>query len=144
MLRPSMQPTAEPSRKLRVISWNLAHRVGEGSKSEADLIRSLGPDLALLQEANARSIEALAQMAGFDWVRWTKPDGQLLRAGSGYFAAIAGRGDGPEWISPRFESRFPDRVTAARIHLCDTTIMAAAYLAPPGAAWAIVEAPRPI
>jgi hypothetical protein len=134
----------DSSHKLRVISWNLARRVGKGASREAGLIRSLGPDLALLQEANATSIDALAQMAGFDWVRWTKPDERPLRAGSGYLAAIAGRGAEPEWLSPRFDIPFPDRVTAARIRVGRTAIIAAAYHAPPGVSWGSEKAKQAV
>jgi hypothetical protein len=140
MLRPFVQAHPESFRKLRVISWNLKHRVGDGARSEADLIRSLAPDLALLQEANARSIEFLARTAGFDWVRWTRPDDQPLRAGSGYLAAIAGRGAEPEWLSSRFDVPFPDRVTAARIRVGETAIIATAYHAPPGVSWGLEKA----
>jgi hypothetical protein len=135
---------SESSRKLRVISWNLAHRVGAGASNEADLIRALHPDLALFQEANARSIDSLAMMAGFDWVRWTPPDYQPLRAGSGYLAAIAGRGVEPESLSTRFDVPFPDRVTAARIRVGDTAIIAAAYHAPPGVSWGLEKAQQAV
>jgi len=129
---------------LRVISWNLAHRVGEGSSREAELVRALNPDLGLLQEANARSIEAFAQMAGFDWVRWTKRGQLPLRAGSGYLAAVAGRGPEPEWLSPQFDVPFPDRVTAARIRVGKTAIMAASYHAPPGVSWGLEKAQQAV
>ena len=144
MPREASQVNRESSRKLRVISWNLAHRVGEAASSEAALIRDLGPDLALLQEANGRSIEALAKRAGLDWVRWSKPDGHPLRAGSGYLAAIAGRGAEPDWLSPRFDVPFPDRVTAARIYVGNTAIMAAAYHAPPGVSWGLEKAQQAV
>ncbi len=131
----------DSNHKLRVISWNLAYRVGDAARCEADLIRSLGTDLALLQEANANSIESLARMAGFGWVHWTKPDSAPLRAGSGRLAAIAGRGPEPEQLSPRLDVPFPDRVTAVGIRVGETPIVAASYHAPPGVSWGI-EKPR--
>jgi hypothetical protein len=134
----------KPACKLRVISWNLAHRVGAGASHEADLIRSLHPDLALLQEANAGSIETLAEMAGFDWVRWTKLDGKPARAGSGYLAAVAGQGAEPEWLSPSLDVPFPDRVTAARIRVGRTLVVAAAYHAPPGVSWGLEKAQQAV
>lgn len=130
MLRPSMR-----TRRLRVITWNLGRGVGERASREADLVRHLSPDLALFQEANARSINGVAREAGFDWVRWTQPDDQPLRAGSGYLAAVAGRGAEPEWFSPRFDVPFPDRVTAVRIRVGEMPIIAASYHAPPGVSW---------
>jgi exonuclease III len=125
----------ESPRGLRVASWNLAHRVKAGAERQADLIRDLAPDLALLQEANANSIEGLAHQAGFDWVRWTHLDDVPQRSGSGYLAAVAGRGKEPEWLSPRFEVPFPDRVTAVRVRVGDTALIAASYHAPPGVSW---------
>jgi hypothetical protein len=83
-------------------------------------------------------------MAGFDWVRWTKPDDQPLRAGSGYLAAIAGHGAEPEWLSPRFDVPFPDRVTATRIRVGETAIVAAAYHAPPGVSWGLEKAQQAV
>ncbi len=144
MLRSSVPRNPGSFRRLRAISWNLAHRVGLGARNEADLIRSLGPDVALLQEANAKSIDALAHMAGFQWVRWTKPDHQPLRPGSGYLAAIAGCGIEPEWLSPRFDVPFPDRVTAARIRVGETAIIVAAYHAPPGVSWGLEKAQQAV
>src|SRR5205807_195273 len=99
---------------------------------------------ALLQEANATSIESFAETAGFSWVRWTKSDGQPLRAGSGYLAAIAGRGTEPEWVSPRFDVPFPDRVTAVRTRIGATAIIAAAYHAPPGVSWGLEKAEQAV
>jgi len=121
--------------QLRVITWNLGRGVGDRATREADLIRDLNPDLALFQEANARSIDGVAREAGFDWVRWTQPDDQPLRAGSGYLAAVAGRGTEPEWLSPRFDVPFPDRVTAVRIRVGQVPLIATAYHAPPGVSW---------
>jgi exonuclease III len=125
----------DPLRRLRVVSWNLAHRVKRGAKQEADLLRELEPDFALLQEANANSIGFLADEAGFDWVRWTTSDSQPQRSGSGYLAAVAGRGKEPEWLSPRFEVPFPDRVTAVRVRVGNAALIAASYHAPPGVSW---------
>jgi hypothetical protein len=44
----------EPSRILRVINWNLAHRINGGAAREADLRSALAPDLALFQEWRRR------------------------------------------------------------------------------------------
>lgn len=130
----------EPSRILRVISWNLAHRVNGGAAREADLLSALAPDLALFQEANANSIDALTTMAGFDWVRLTRPTGKAQKPRSTYIAAIAGRGDAPVWLSPPFDVPFPERVIAVQLCIAGVTLIAASYHAPPGVSWGIAKA----
>lgn len=52
---------------MRVVSWNLMYRGAAGARRPGKLLRSLGPDLMLLQEVNLGSAEALAQAAGLEF-----------------------------------------------------------------------------
>lgn len=70
--------------------------------------------------------------------------GQPQPAGSGYLAAVAGRGKEPEWLSPRFKIPFPDRVTALRVRVGNAALIAASYHAPPGESWGAEKAQQAV
>jgi hypothetical protein len=53
---------------VRVVSWNVAFRVGDTARRQGEWIAALRPrpQLALLQEVKPSSIEAVSDTAGFD------------------------------------------------------------------------------
>ncbi len=54
---------------VKVVSWNVAYRVGAAAKAQGDWLAALRPlpTLAILQEVNPNSIDALCEAAGFTW-----------------------------------------------------------------------------
>ena len=54
----------EQELRVRVISWNLHHRVEPAAAEEAALIAELSPDIACLQEVNVNSITVLEAKSG--------------------------------------------------------------------------------
>jgi endonuclease/exonuclease/phosphatase family metal-dependent hydrolase len=51
---------------MRVVSWNIANRVGDAARRQGEFLADLDPrpDLVMLQEVNRRSIERVSEHAG--------------------------------------------------------------------------------
>jgi endonuclease/exonuclease/phosphatase family metal-dependent hydrolase len=123
---------------IRVVSWNLAYRVGTAATRQGELLAELGPDLALLQEVNRRSIEAVCTSAGLMWwrcavdVRVAQPDDSPVRRRG---VAIAGRGNPPISVSIRDDVPLPERILVANAEVAGDPVVLASYHAPPGVNW---------
>ncbi len=57
---------------IRVVSWNVNWRTGVAAE-QGELLRSLQPDVVILQELNARSVDKLKAAAGLEWMRVSAP-----------------------------------------------------------------------
>lgn len=85
---------------VRIVSWIVAYRVGAAARAEGDWFTSLDPQptLALLQEANPNSIDALCRAVEFTWwrlaldIRAPEPDDRPVHRRG---VAIVGRGPEP-------------------------------------------------
>jgi len=133
---------------VRVVSWNLHNRDRKTAKRQGDLLRSLAPDLMLLQEVNPGSSEVLRDAAGADWIEMAidlrTPEPKDRPVGGG--VAIAGRGLPLRcrsllphcWWSPD-QVRQPERILLIETQTEGMPFIAASYHAPPGVDWKIVK-----
>jgi hypothetical protein len=128
--------------KVRVVSWNVAYRVGDAAKRQGEFLRSKQPDLVLRQEANRNAIEGLVGIAGLDWVvcsvdlRERLPDDRPVRRRG---VAIAGRGAPPSCVFSLDGIELPERTLVAEVMIAGQLLTVMSYHAPPGRSWGIVK-----
>lgn len=125
---------------LRVVSWNVANRVGDAARRQGDFLAALdpAPDIVMLQEVNRRSIDDLCARAGFDWLKLAVDirhpeldDTPVRQRGS----ALAGRGSAPTAAGVIDDSPLPERTIHATVALDGSPMTVASYHAPPGVNW---------
>src|SRR5258706_8867508 len=127
---------------MRVVSWNVPFRGRVAAQRQGDLLRTLSPELILLQEANPGSADVLRQAAGADWLiravelRSRDPDDRPVRSRG---VAIAGRGQPPAraWLPAAVA--LPDRILAAQMKFGGLLLPAVSYHAPPGVSWGLIK-----
>src|SRR5258706_4153115 len=130
---------------MRVVSWNVPFRGRVAAQRQGDLLRTLSPDLILLQEANPGSADVLREAAGADWLiravelRSRDPDDRPVRSRG---VAIAGRGQPPAraWLPAAVA--LPDRILAAQMKFGGLPLTAVSYHAPPGVSWGLIKPRR--
>jgi endonuclease/exonuclease/phosphatase family metal-dependent hydrolase len=127
-------------RRVRVVSWNVAYRVGDAAIAQGRWLAGLrpAPDLVLLQEVNPRSARLLCDEAGLEWrrlavdLRTPSPgDTPVRRRG----VAVAGRGAEPSEVFLLPELPLPERALVARVPIHGVEVVVASYHAPPGVSW---------
>jgi hypothetical protein len=127
---------------VRVASWNVAFRAGAVTQRQGELLRSLGPDLILLQEVNPGSAEILRRAAGADWLvraidlRAPAPDDRPVRSRG---VAIGGRGRPPARAWLLADVPLPERILVAETRVDGMGLTAVTYHAPPGVSWGLVK-----
>jgi len=106
------------------------------------LLRTLSPDLILLQEVNPGSAEVLGEAAAVDWLiravdlRSPEPDDRPVRSRG---VAIAGRGQPPHraWLPAAVP--LPERILIAQLQSGGLGVTAVSYHAPPGVNWGLIK-----
>lgn len=128
--------------RFRVVSWNVAYRVGPSVARQAAFLAELEPHLVLFQELNRRSSEALIEGAGLDWVRCAvdlrqpQPgDTPVRRRGVG----LAGRGPEPSAVWSLQGVQLPERTLVGTASVGGIPVTVASYHAPPGVSWGLVK-----
>ncbi len=125
---------------MRVVSWNIANRVGDAARRQGEFLANLDPhpDLVMLQEVNRRSIELVTEHAGLDWVRLAvdvrvaeTTDTPVRQRG----VALAGSGQPPGTAEILHDIPLPERTVHALVQLDGVPVRAASYHAPPGVSW---------
>ncbi len=121
----------------RVVSWNIGFSGPRRAAIQGAFLRSLQPDLVLLQELNPDSSSVLHDNVGFEWLKHsTISSGLGLTPGRGRVAAVGGRGVGLLQDLPKpLGLPLPERVQAVRVAVGDVEFVATSYHAPPGASW---------
>lgn len=126
-------------RPVRVVSWNVAYRVG-AARTQGQWLAALQPSasVVLLQEVNPNSIKVLCEAAGLTWwklaVDLRKPeagDRPVRRRG----VAVAGIGPEPSKVKILATLPLPERTLICRLRLGGTDTTVASYHAPPGVSW---------
>lgn len=126
------------SSALRVVTWNLSYRVGEAAERQGRFLDSLDPDIVLLQEVNAGSLERLAAAAGLEWVRCSLDLREPMpgeKAGRRRGCAIGGRGTPPAAVRLLTDVPLPERLLIGRLHWAGLPLTVVSYHAPPGVSW---------
>jgi len=132
---------SEPAdRPLRVVSWNVAYRVGTAAVLQGEWLAALhpAPDIVLLQEVNPNSVDHLCRMAELTWCRLAvdlrvaeADDRPVRRRG----VAVAGRGPQPTQAFLLEGLPLPERTLIAQLRLAGLDLQVATYHAPPGVSW---------
>jgi endonuclease/exonuclease/phosphatase (EEP) superfamily protein YafD len=126
-------------RNLRVVSWNVAFRVGQ-SPIQAAFLASLSPraDLILFQEVNRRVIDSVCEVAGMAWVQCSvdlrEPDihdTPVRRRG----VAVAGRTGHLLSAGVLDSGPLPEQALTVLVDIDGIQITMASYHAPPGVSW---------
>lgn len=120
--------------RLRVVSWNVRFAGTQLAAAQAQFLRSLKPDLVLLQEVNAVSIATYRAGMGLNWLTCSRsePLGALERIRRPG-AAIGGSGvDLVQELQELAGAAVPERVHRAIVRTDGRQIAIASYYAPPG------------
>lgn len=125
---------------MRVVSWNLANRVGDAARRQGEFLAGLDPrpDVVMLQEVNRRSIDVVRERAELDWVclaadiRVAEASDTPVRQRG---VAVAGIGDAPVEVDVLDEVPLPERTIHAVVDLEHVPVRVASYHAPPGVSW---------
>lgn len=127
---------------LRIATWNLNYRSLDVAPTLGELIRRSGVDLALLQEANPGSLDAVREAAGLDWAVSAFDAGAPLpvaRSGRRRVAAVAGRGERPSCFGLLPGLELPERAVFASVTTPLGPLTVVSYHAPPGVSWGQVK-----
>ena len=125
---------------VRVVSWNIANRVGDAARRQGEFLGALDPKprVVMLQEVNRRSIELVSAEAGFDWVqlavdvRKPEPTDTPVRQRG---VALAGNGPAPVDLAILAGVPLPERTIHAAVDVDGDPVRVASYHAPPGVSW---------
>lgn len=126
--------------RLRLVSWNVANRVGDATRRQGEFLAQLDPlpDVVLLQEVNRRSVETLCEVAGMEWLhcavdlRRPQPDDTPVRRRG---VAITGRTPPPAAVRLLDDLPLPERLLIAALPVGVQVVHVASYHAPPGVSW---------
>lgn len=120
----------EQELRVRVISWNLHHRVEPAAAEEAALIAELSPDIACLQEVNVNSITVLEAKSGVALLTAPAPHEVSPPRRSAYNTVVAGGSRTTARELPRLDVPFPERVASAVVTVEGAEVTVASYHAP--------------
>lgn len=126
----------------RVATWNVNYRGPSVAAVLGRLLERSRVDLVLVQEANASSLDALAEAAGLDWAVSAFDAGAPIpasRSGRHRVAALAGRGERPRDIGVLADLALPERMVFASLRTTVGLLTVASYHAPPGVSWGSVK-----
>lgn len=119
---------------LRVVSWNVRFAGLRHAEAQAQFLRSLQPQIVLLQEVNAGSLAAYRDAAGLDWLTCSRaePLGNIERKRQAA-AAIGGRGARLVRTLPALpDAPLSERIHQAIVQIGEQEMTVASYYAPPG------------
>lgn len=121
----------------RVVSWNVAFSGRQRAAVQGSFLRSLRPDLVLLQELNPESSAVLEEKAALDWVKYSPEVAAVgLSQGRRRAAAVGGRGVTLLGVLPQgLALPMPEKVHAVTVAISGTEFVAISYHAPPGVSW---------
>src|SRR5260370_40682789 len=121
----------------RVVSWNIAFSGPQRAALQGAFLRSLQPDLVIIQELNPGSLSVVSDTAGLDWFKYSLDRSFIgVSQGRRRAAAVGGRGVRLLGILPQLLALpLPEKVLAVRVAVGDVEFAAIGYHAPPGVSW---------
>lgn len=128
--------------RVRVATWNLYNRGPVAAQDLGALLKHCDVDLLLAQEFNQSSRDALAESAGFMWVRTAFDAGaptEHIGSGRRRVTAIAGRGAPPDRVGVLGQLPLPERLVVGSVDTPIGQLMLASYHAPPGVSWGAIK-----
>jgi endonuclease/exonuclease/phosphatase family protein len=121
-------------RKLRIVSWNVRFAGVRQAAAQASFLRSLDPDIVLLQEVNAASLTAYQVGSNLTWLTCSRSEPlSRFERKRRPAAAIGGRDVELAEVLPELAAApLPERIHRAIVRIGDKDVVLASYYAPPG------------
>ena len=122
---------------IRVVSWNVNWRTGVAAQ-QGELLRSLQPDIVILQELNARSVDKLAAAAGLEWMTVSAPPADDTSMRRRRLVGIGGTSPAST-RSLDFRAPVEERLLVLEVSIEGRPVVVSSYYSPPGVSWGRVK-----